>query len=328
MKDIINEKVVIILNGQPRSGKDTAAQVFEGLGYQHLKFSSALKLEAHRRYGMADRPIDHFEALKDKPLEEFDGKTPRQVYIEVGAQMRAEFGQQVFGEMIAKEIQTSDSKRFIISDLANMDELRPLLHQEGMQTQVIRLHRSGKSFDGDSRTYVTDANLHALDVANDGDVALFHRKMNVIANNVLHIIVNREVRKERDPDYPYFDILAQAKTDIMSSHGIDIDQLRYLAIKGIQSDADSQGYACHAMTKAGNLKPLLLKVDAGDIVQPVSAKGLQDAAKNAISRWQPWEGRPGEKSVSMSLLEMKDYLLSSAIDAAPAIDLNKGSMSL
>ena len=63
MKDIINEKLVIILNGPPRSGKDTAAQVFEGLGYQHLKFSSALKLEAHIRYVMAYRPIDHLSLI-------------------------------------------------------------------------------------------------------------------------------------------------------------------------------------------------------------------------------------------------------------------------
>lgn len=328
MSNILNDKLVIILNGPPRSGKDTAAQVFEGLGYQHLKFSSTLKLEAHRRNGMEDRPIDHFELLKDTPLEEFNGKTPRQVYIEVGAQMRAKMGPQVFGEMIAKEIQTSNSKRFIISDLANMDELSPLLHQEGIQTQVIRLHRVGKSFDGDSRTYVTDANLDALDIANDGDVALFHKKMNAIANNVLHKIVNRELRKERNSDFPYFDILEQAKADIMSYHGIDIDQVRFITVKGIHRGPDGQGYSCSVMSKSGNLKPFLLKVSSGDIVQAVSPTGLRDAAKDAISRWQPWQGRPGQNSVNISLNEMQDYLLCSAIDAGPTIDLKKGSISI
>ena len=325
MNDIINDKIVVILNGPPRSGKDTAAQVFEGMGYTHLKFSSALKKEAHRRYGMEDKPIEAFETLKDTSLMEFDGHTPREVYIDVGAELREKFGPQIFGKLIADEISASEGKRFIISDLANMDELKPLLRQSGIQTQVIRLHRAGKTFDGDSRSYVMDPALNALDVANDGDVELFQKKMKAIANNILHAIVKREADKERLSDRPSIDILQQAKTDIRSAHGLDMDQIRHVIVKGVKMDGEVKGYDCRAALKSGSEIPFTLRASAMKLL--MSPAELKAGAKKAISEFQRWEGEPGLNSVVMGLHEMQDYLLCSAIDAAPSIELKKKSIS-
>lgn len=326
MNDIINDKIVVILNGPPRSGKDTAAQVFEERGYSHLKFSSALKKEAHKRYGMEDKPIDAFETLKDTSLMEFDGHTPREVYIDVGAELRGQYGPQIFGKLIADEIAASQSKRFIISDLANMDELKPLLHQPGIQTQVIRLHRVGKTFEGDSRTYVMDPALQAMDVANDGDVELFRTKMNAIANNILHAVVKREANQERLSDRPSIDILQQAKSDIMSTHGLDMDQIKHVTVKGVCLHGEVKGYDCRATLKSGYEFPFILR--ANGLNSSMSPDELKDGAKKAISEFQRWEGKPGVNSVVMGLHEMRDYLLCSAIDVAPSIDLKRRSVSI
>ncbi len=75
---------IILVNGPPRSGKDTIGQLLcQRLPLVLDKFARKLKEAAHALYGMPELPHDHFEACKDTPLEQFFGKSPRQVYIAV-----------------------------------------------------------------------------------------------------------------------------------------------------------------------------------------------------------------------------------------------------
>lgn len=165
------KKTVIVLNGPPRAGKDTAAALIEeAFGAAHLKFSVTLKEETHRRYGLAPLPHDTFEKVKDDPLPEFGGKSPRQAYIETGRDMRSKEGEDVFGRLLSHQIEQTAANIIVVSDLASHAELMPLLRNKSFDVSVLRIHRDGHDFSNDSRSYVDAEGISCIDIYNSGDM--------------------------------------------------------------------------------------------------------------------------------------------------------------
>lgn len=165
------KKTVIVLNGPPRAGKDTAAAfIEEQFGAAHLKFSITLKEETHRRHGLAPLPHDAFERVKDDPLPEFGGKSPRQAYIQTGRDMRAVDGEDVFGRLLSKELEKHPANVIVVSDLASAAELRPLIENKSLDVTLLRVHRDGHDFSNDSRDYVYIDGVRSVDVYNAGDI--------------------------------------------------------------------------------------------------------------------------------------------------------------
>lgn len=145
---------IIALNGPPRSGKDTAAKL---LGIPVFKFASILKRSAHAMYGL-DVPVDFFEDRKDQRCPEFYGLTPRNIYIEVSERyFKPVHGNDFFGTVLAEALARSNHEAVAISDSGFDIELIPLIERFGENSiTVVRLHRDGCSFRGDSRNYVKD----------------------------------------------------------------------------------------------------------------------------------------------------------------------------
>src|SRR5690349_14966217 len=83
---------LLLVNGPPRSGKDTVGAIlrefFPGSIYE-TKMAKALKERTHALYNLLDpetgRALRHdaFELVKDQPRDEFRGLTPRRAYIAV-----------------------------------------------------------------------------------------------------------------------------------------------------------------------------------------------------------------------------------------------------
>lgn len=224
-----DRKYVVLLNGPPRSGKDTAAKVLEGLDYKHLKFSAALKQEAHDRYGMTDKPVDYFEKVKDTALMEFDGHTPREVYIDVGTEMREKYGPGVFGEMVCDQIMDSDKSRFVVSDLANLEEALPLLNNPNLDVAIIRLHRIGHSFEGDCRNYVSGHGILIKDIQNE-NLEKFQREIK--ASSMFCAVSLRHLPELNDPVDPYF----EAQQSIRQKYKINIDDVTQIKMNRVVVD--------------------------------------------------------------------------------------------
>lgn len=178
---------VIFVNGPPRSGKDTAGDALEiilsaSAVYTH-KLSKELKERCHAAYyacqlNMDPLPHDEFEDCKDEPLDVFEGLTPRQAYIAFSENwLKPTHGAAKLGEWLAGEMDDSilseDSpmqydRYHIITDSGFSEECGPIIEKFGRENCILlRLHREGHTFEGDSRGYLDLDVGQALDVYNN-----------------------------------------------------------------------------------------------------------------------------------------------------------------
>lgn len=168
------DPVIILLNGPPRVGKDTIGAALSGLFSQDFhvvqrKISKILKEETHRHYHLVwedgtPYTFNHYEDMKDTPLPEFDGRTPREAYIHLSEDiMKPSRGKDIFGRLILKELQQDEQdartkgKRLmvILTDSGFMDEILPISDYFGAKNLLLfQLYRIGTGFAGDSRSYL------------------------------------------------------------------------------------------------------------------------------------------------------------------------------
>ena len=176
-------KTIYVLNGPARSGKDTIANLLSQQGAEHYKFSRVLKDMTHRHYGL-DARFDTYEKTKDEPHNDFGGLSPREAYIERGDAIRERFGPEVFGNHTALAIKNSKANEIVISDLASYDELKPVTHIENAKVVIVRLHRDGKDFTGDCRSYVKNTGLIEMDIKNNGSIKQLQNNISAMRNKV------------------------------------------------------------------------------------------------------------------------------------------------
>lgn len=182
---------VVLLNGPPRSGKDTAGAALGALlegGYtpnrmSKAKFSDPLKIGVHATFGLLDEqghplPADWFESRKDQPCDEFFGETPRNAYIYHSENyLKPKYGRNVFGRILArriKQLEDSSDRIFVgrtvvyIPDSGFYEEAEPVVNLVGPQNvMLVRIHRTGCDFSNDSRNYLYDVCDHEIDVVNE-----------------------------------------------------------------------------------------------------------------------------------------------------------------
>lgn len=190
---------IILLNGPPRSGKDTsAAHIRTLLGSRDYKLSKRLKEMAHGLYGVLApvddfgrrciAPHDWFEAKKDAPLAEFRGLTPRQAYIAVSERyVKPVHGGDSLGRWLAGDLARDNPPVATVSDSGFRPELEALVRAFGAPSfLLVRLHPTTKGsrvanpFSGDSRGHVDllDLGVTAVDVDSPlGDVPGLKRNL-------------------------------------------------------------------------------------------------------------------------------------------------------
>lgn len=168
---------LVLLNGPPRAGKDTAARaICEAFpNTATLRFSEPLKRAAHALFGLpADTLVDAFEAVKDVPCADFHGFTPRQVYIMLSERGVAPvFGQPHFGRVMATNLRRAERagvQLAVVPDSGFSREVGPVLAElHPSRVLLIRVHADarGCNFDRDSRSFITVPEVVTLDIAND-----------------------------------------------------------------------------------------------------------------------------------------------------------------
>lgn len=196
------KKVCFLLNGPANSGKDTLAVALSKVfGEGEIKaFKDSLYEKTAEYFGVAldvmiklatDRVTKEVsnELFKIQSNSKYPwylkwlfwllGRTlqeslsPRQALIHVSENIiKPQFGKQFFGESLANKINASEATYTFVPDSGFLEEMQALVN-EGFIVNVIRIHRNGLTFDGDSRRYLTDDELDAAGVGyadfnNDG----------------------------------------------------------------------------------------------------------------------------------------------------------------
>ncbi len=180
---------ILLVNGPPRSGKDTVGEIlatnYPGKVYV-TKMAKALKERTHGLYNLfvsgSWEPLRHdfFEDCKDKPSDFFMGITPREAYIAVSERlMKPLHGARVWGDLLVEDIALhgNDSDLVVVTDSGFADEALPVIERYGAcNVSLVRLSRPGTSFQGDSRSYINlPVYTHMID--NDGTMTQLAEKL-------------------------------------------------------------------------------------------------------------------------------------------------------
>lgn len=164
-------KIAILLNGPKYCGKDTAATaLLEAFGAEAsiFRFTVPVKEETHRRYGL-DVAYDHYEdqSVKDAPLPEFGGLSPRQAYIKVGDELRAEHGPDIVTRMLCDNISRSPVPVVVNPDCGGDGEAEGIVNLLGYDRVIVfRIHKEGHDYAGDSRSWVSSDKVRKIDIVN------------------------------------------------------------------------------------------------------------------------------------------------------------------
>ncbi len=191
---------ILLLNGPPRSGKDTlgrfVADLLTARGYnaQVFKFATTLKNATHRLYGLQDVSTEAFDDCKDEPSPRFLGVTPRQAYIAVSEKLfKPLHGEEVFGKLLAQDVRrwlacSSDDGRqnvAIVTDSGFVPEAETLIGAFVGRPTLVRIHRTGCDFKSDSRNWVALPGVLSSDVKNDGSIEDLRKVAEHVAGMVI-----------------------------------------------------------------------------------------------------------------------------------------------
>lgn len=171
---------ILLLNGPPRSGKDTVAQMIKDHSSSHVhleKFAHPIKTAVPLAYSI---PLDHWRqhvdttSNKDLPCTELFGKTPREVQIAFSEEfLKPLHDQSIFGELLARRIERINFEWFtsvVVSDSGFEEEARVIIDKYGAENvQLWRIMREGCDFKGDSRGYI-DLGIRMYDIPNEGSL--------------------------------------------------------------------------------------------------------------------------------------------------------------
>lgn len=165
---------LFILNGPAGVGKDTMADIMVETGVVKEKVSFKSPMFNVARGILSTDEFDWFienynnRDEKEKHQEILGGKSIREFMIWISESvMKPVFGDDVFGKRLAQSL---GDGCYICADGGFASEIKPLI-DTGVEVTLIRLHRAGCTFDGDSRSYLNGVCAREIDVrVVDGDI--------------------------------------------------------------------------------------------------------------------------------------------------------------
>lgn len=172
---------IILFNGPPRSGKDTASNFaleFLGIAGVQYRFAAPLKKAVHGLFNLSPN-IELFDAVKEQSLDVFFGMTPREAYIWMSEEVaKPKFGKDFFTRVAINAIKNYKDQFIIISDCGFKEEVIGLIAAFGAENiAIVHMERDGTSFEKDSRSYISDAGCKEFKIVNNGQ--LYNLRMDV-----------------------------------------------------------------------------------------------------------------------------------------------------
>lgn len=170
---------LLLLNGPPKSGKDTIVkELTQYLKFQHLKFSMPIKRAVAALLDIRESDLENYKDVgtpilqpAGTTLKEYRD-TPRNLLIAMSEDLlKPRYGDDFFGRVFWQHAKQSASQLIIASDCGFESEIERVVSNAGSRNCIIiRLHRTGTTFDGDSRSYLRDGICPTWDITNDGSV--------------------------------------------------------------------------------------------------------------------------------------------------------------
>lgn len=189
---------VIFFNGPPRCGKDTAAkylfQTRKGVVFDRFSMPCKMAFAALLTHAGKQANINEFGDLEPYESTKGDnipwlGVSYRQWQIDFSEKfMKPLYGDDIFARLFIERNreQKGKAKLIVIPDSGFASEVGPIVDHFGEKNcLLVRTHRPGYDFTGDSRSYIYNVMLHEMDVDNDYTVDYYHDLIANIAANFL-----------------------------------------------------------------------------------------------------------------------------------------------
>lgn len=162
----------VILNGPPNVGKDTLGFMLEDYGFKKMAFKDQLYIDTAARYGVSETQLIEQASdrvTKEVPWDQLRHPTsgrimsPREALIETSENyIKPLLGKDYFGQAAVRACKAKHAVLAVFSDGGFPEEIKPL-QEAYLNTVIIRLHREGTSFAGDSRSWLKGfENTHDL----------------------------------------------------------------------------------------------------------------------------------------------------------------------
>lgn len=176
---VINQtKKIILLCAPPFSGKDvTAEYLCRKYGWRHAEFKDKLFQLTKDLFCVSEN--DWLELYKrenkEKPTSLLGDRSPREALILVSERVvKPLFNDHYFGTAAARKISQvwrDYNIPFVFSDSGFVSEVQPLIELAGKENiMIVRIHRPGCTFKGDSRNYIHIDGIHSVDIENNSSV--------------------------------------------------------------------------------------------------------------------------------------------------------------
>lgn len=168
---------IVLLNGPPRSGKDTAASaITAAFSAFHYKLSHPLKVAIPAFFGLEDQQ-HALEAQKDQKLRELYGVTFRKAQQDLSeVWAKPLFGKDVLGHIAVRHLRnhSGPGRVCVVSDTGFVEEIIPIVEAfSHRNVLIIQLRRDGCTFDGDTRSYVDYNGVTVQELYNRHDLEGF-----------------------------------------------------------------------------------------------------------------------------------------------------------
>lgn len=180
------KKRIILFNGPPRSGKDTAADcIYSNNPMIHwFRLSAPLKAMVLALFGYDSTVMQFIEAHKDERLSQLEGFIYRELQIWLSEDcIKPKFGPDIFGKIAAHRVDRAYSLLHMCSDAGFAEEVVPLVNLVGADNVlIVQIHRDGCNFDNDSRSYITVPGVRTIKLMNEGKLVDYQYAVKAVVN--------------------------------------------------------------------------------------------------------------------------------------------------
>lgn len=176
----------LLLNGPPRCGKDTVVrELVQYIKFRHMKFAMPMKRAFAALLDITEGQLEDFKDVQSPLLQragttQKDGRdTVREGLISFSEDWaKQRYGEDFFGRAFWQHAKNSAEQLIVASDCGFREEVERVISNAGRRNCVlIRIHRDGCTFDGDSRSYMPDGLCEIWDINNNGTMHLFTMKV-------------------------------------------------------------------------------------------------------------------------------------------------------
>jgi hypothetical protein len=190
---------LILFNGPRHSGKDEAANYCaEMFGANRFKMSGPIKAAIKAMFSLSDEDVELLETIKTQPSPLLFGRSYVEVQISFSEEWAKQFwSKDIFGKLAARAVNqwqryAGSGSLYVCSDSGFAEEAKELVYQVVGPENVllVQLERPGKSFTGDSRSYIELHGVKTIRIQNTGDLDEYHAK---IAKEVVNWLTRKTV---------------------------------------------------------------------------------------------------------------------------------------